>query len=324
MCIRDSNDRESKLDMIGDVVESLPFEVNFSGFVRLDLTVARPDHIKKLARARVWAQYYGIETFSQESGKTIGKSMSGDRIKQGLLDMRDYFMSELGVYRGTVSMIAGLRYETPDDWKESEQWLKDNWDGQNWQWYPLDISLNTTTSTSSDLTKNWATSGFRRIEDPARLAAYEEKYGLEAHHAGPQHKTENINDGNLKWEHDHATIEQASAFCKRWEEEIHELNHQKLGSFSILHYVPMFGNDKQGLLSMSNTDARHKNIWGFQGQWDTIMSPYINSKMNSIQKLDTLLKSDVGPAFRDQGREIFLNEVYDKREIKNSYFDVAV
>ena len=86
----------------------------------------------------------------------------------------------------------------------------------------------------------------------------------------------------------------------------------------------MFENNIQGLLDMSNTDPRHKNIWGFQGQWETIMKPYINSKMNSIQKLDTLLKTDVGPAFLEQGRELFFKEVYNKREIKNTYFGVAV
>lgn len=317
------NDRESKLDMMGDVVQSLPFEVNFSGFVRLDLTVARPQQIAKLARARVWGQYYGIETFSQESGKTIGKGMNGDKLKQGLLDMREYFMSEIGLYRGTVSMIAGLRYETPTDWQESEQWLKDNWTDNNWQWYPLDISLNTDTSTSSDLTKNWATSGFRRIEDPARLAAYEEQFGMKASHKGPQHKTENIHEGNLKWEHDHATIEQASAFVKHWADEIHELNHMKLGSFSILHYVPAFKNDIPGLLSMSNTDPMHKNIWGPQGQWDTIMKPYINSKMDSIQTLDKLLKSNVGPGFLDRGRMVYLDNLYANRNSKNKYFEVA-
>jgi hypothetical protein len=317
------NDRESKLDMIGDVVQSLPFEVNFSGFVRLDLTVARPSHVEKLARARVWGQYYGIETFNQEAGKSIGKSMSGERLKQGLLDMREYFMRELGVYRGTVSMIAGLPKETPQGWADAEQWLKDNWTDNNWQWYPLEISLNTSTSTSSVFAKEWPALGFRRVTDPSRVQAYQERY-VSAEHRGLQHKTEDVHIGSLQWEHDHATIEQATEFCEHWQNENDELKHMKLGSFSILHHVPAFKNDIPGLLAVNNADPLHKDAWGPKGQWETIIKPYINSKMNSIQKLDELLKSNVSPGFLNQGRKLYLDKVYANRNSKNSYFDVTV
>ncbi len=316
------NDRESKLDMIGDVVESLPFEINFSGFVRLDLTVARPQQIEKLARARIWGQYYGIETFTQSAGKSIGKSMPGDRMKKGLTDMRDYFMKHLGVYRGTASMIAGLPNETPQQWQESEQWLKDNWSDQNWQWYPLEISLNTTTSNASVFARDWAANGFRQVTDPARLQAYSDRYEKPGNR-NVRPKAEDVHLGNLHWEHDHASIEQATTFCEGWWKELQENKTMKLGSFSILHYVPTFKDDKQGLLAMTSVDPLHKDAWGPQGQWETIIHPYVISKMASVQKLDIILKSGSGQGFLDQGRMLYLNNVYENRNSRNSYFAVA-
>ena len=98
----------------------------------------------------------------------------------------------------------------------------------------------------------------------------------------------------------------------------------KVGSFSILHHVPKFKNDIPGLLAMSGFDPIHKDAWGPQGQWETIIKPYINSKMESIETLDKLLKSNVGPGFLDRGRMVYLDSVYANRNSKNSYFEIVV
>lgn len=114
------NDRETKLEMLARVVESLPFEPNFSAFVRIDLVISKPQQMEMLSRARVWAHFYGVETFHPAAGKAVGKGMHPDRIKQGLMDMRKHMIDTLGLYRGTLGMIAGLPHETPDSWQKSE------------------------------------------------------------------------------------------------------------------------------------------------------------------------------------------------------------
>ena len=64
------NDRDSKIERLANVVERLPFEPNFSCFIRIDLVISKPHQIELLCRARCWAHFYGIETFADK--KNIG------------------------------------------------------------------------------------------------------------------------------------------------------------------------------------------------------------------------------------------------------------
>ena len=106
------NDLNEKLEKIGDIVEEMPFDLNFNAFIRGDILFSKPEQLELLARARVWSHYYGIETFNHETGKIIGKGMHPDKIKEGLLRTRDYFNKHLGLYRGTVSLVYGLPKES--------------------------------------------------------------------------------------------------------------------------------------------------------------------------------------------------------------------
>jgi hypothetical protein len=134
------NDDDAKLEMLASVVEELPFEIDFAAFVRMDLVVTRPYQMELLKRCRIWAHFYGIETFHPVAGKAIGKGMNSDRIKQGLLDMRKYFLDNLGLYRGSCGLIAGLPGEPVSSWHETQQWMKENWSTEAWHWWPLDIT----------------------------------------------------------------------------------------------------------------------------------------------------------------------------------------
>jgi radical SAM superfamily enzyme YgiQ (UPF0313 family) len=125
------NDRVEKLIKIKNVVNRLPFKPDFTGFTRADLFRSHPEKIELMAEARIWGQYYGVETFNHESGKAIGKGLNPDYVKESILNVRDYFLKHVGKYRGTISMIAGLPHETVASMRESQQWLLDNWSDQS-------------------------------------------------------------------------------------------------------------------------------------------------------------------------------------------------
>ena len=89
---------------------------------------------------RFLGQFYGIESFNTPSAKAVGKGMSGDKLKEGLLEIKDYFMKQNnGRYRGTISMIYGLPYETVETAMESNRWLIDNWSDQAIDTWPLEL-----------------------------------------------------------------------------------------------------------------------------------------------------------------------------------------
>jgi len=279
------NDRNEKIKMLGDVVESLPFEPNFACFIRLDLTVAHPEQLELLSRARVWAHFYGVETLHPAAGKAVGKGMHPDKIKQGLLDMREHMMSKLGLYRGTLGMIAGLPHEPASHWHESEAWLKANWSDNSWQWWPLEISTDTNTGTVSVFSKEWQKHGYREITDTKRIEQIEAVFRKDKYDI--QHKYDRR---SLMWTADWADIEQATAFCREWSASQWHYDCHLLANFHILNHWKDYGHDPKALLSLTDEWDRHQQRGG--NQYNDIIAPYIRRKLNSIKTIQThLVKS---------------------------------
>lgn len=152
------NDRDEKLIKIGNIVNELGFEPNFGAFIRGDILFSRPQQMEMLANARVWGHYYGIESLNHDTGKVIGKGMHPDKIKQGLLDTRDYFYKHIGWFRGTCSLIYGLPKETKESIIDALTWFNTDWADQNIIAFPLNISL---TGKKSKLDENYEKYGYK-------------------------------------------------------------------------------------------------------------------------------------------------------------------
>lgn len=264
------NDRETKLEMLARVVESLPFKPNFSAFIRIDLVISKPYQMEMLSRARVWAHFYGVETFHPAAGKAVGKGMHPDRIKQGLIDMRKYMLDSLGLYRGTLGMIAGLPHETPDSWQESEDWLLANWNDQCWYWWPLEISTDTNTHTTSVFSREWKKHGYRDITDKSRIEEIDNKFNKTK--TNVQHKFDN---NSLMWTADWADINDATEFCSQFQSptNFHKAL-KKLSNFGILNDIDRIGYEN--ILEVSDQDLRD-NDTNYEAE---AIESYINSKIN--------------------------------------------
>jgi hypothetical protein len=294
------NDRDSKLEMLARVVESLDFEVNFASFIRLDLAVANPHQMELLSRARVWNHFYGIETLHHGAGKAVGKGMHPDRIKQGLLDMREHMMSRLGVYRGTLGMIAGLPGEPPESWHASEQWLRDNWSDNSWEWWPLEISTEHNVATVSDFSRDWQKHGYRELTDPDRIREIEHMYDRRS--TGVQHK---FDEHSLWWSADWADIGDATEFCYHWHQDPWKIEHKKVANFHLLNYYDDYS--KKDLLALTDEWHKYEIVDGHQHR--AIIQPYIERKLNSVRVVSRLLSS--GSAMFIEGARKSLRDQLD-------------
>lgn len=125
------NDRTEKITKFADVVQQLPFEPWFSGYIRADLMIARDRDREELARMGFRGHFYGIESFQHSAAKVVGKGMDSERLKQGLLDARDYFQrTGNGWYRGEISLIIGLPTESIQQFQDTMAWLDQYWADQ--------------------------------------------------------------------------------------------------------------------------------------------------------------------------------------------------
>jgi radical SAM superfamily enzyme YgiQ (UPF0313 family) len=199
------NDSVEKLRLIAEQVKKLPFKPDMTGYIRVDLIAARPEDRVYLEEMGLWSHYYGIESLNHEAAKTIGKGMSPDKIKQGLLDVRDYFkQSDTGRYRNTFSMIAGLPHETTETFIDGLKWNAENMPEEALVIFPLYLSDSVAPgnkNNTSEFDRTWRESGKFHTQQGT-----DESFG-----ATPDKLPEFSRDyfwnnysmyGSLKWSHD--------------------------------------------------------------------------------------------------------------------------
>ena len=280
------NDRDSKLEMLAEVVESLDFEPNFASFIRIDLTVSKPKQLKLLSRARVWAHFYGVETFDAGAGKAVSKGMSPEKIKQGLLDMRKHMLDELGLYRGSLGMIAGLPGETPESWRASEQWLLDNWADQNWTWWPLEISTEDNLATVSEFSRDWEKNGYTRMSDSTRIEAIKDVFVRHTDQDKVQHK---YDYKTLYWQHSAADLKDAVDFVQQRRKHNGSGHPNKIANFHILNYAGAYEWEEL----LKQTDEWNNNQVRQGEEHHRIVRPYIDKKIKAVRQA----KKDIGGYF---------------------------
>ena len=203
------NDSTDKLTKFADVVEELPFDPYFAGFVRADLLISRPKDREEMVRMGLLGHFYGIESFHPQAVKAIGKGMHPDKIKAGLLDVKHWFKERVGKrYRGTVNLIGGLEYEPLESLYETAAWLKENWSDQEWGGSELEIQdpNDGDVYNPSTLSEKLGTTSYQKMTDE------EADYWFEKEQVNPKWiNTERDVRPGMLWKNEHMNIVQA---CK--------------------------------------------------------------------------------------------------------------
>jgi hypothetical protein len=159
------NDRTEKIEKFANATSKLSFKPNLTGFCRADLLVSRPGDWPLLEAMGFWGQWYGIESFNHASAKSIGKGMHPDKLKEGLLNVKDYFISK-GPYKGSMSFIIGLEHETEETVRDAWKWLETHWHGLSAIYYALYIPKPEHTEEISTISKDWQSRGYSIMNQP--------------------------------------------------------------------------------------------------------------------------------------------------------------
>ena len=219
------NDSTDKIIKFADAVERLDFKPWFGGFIRGDLLASRKQDWEHLARMQFFGQFHGIESLNYESAKSIGKGMKTEKLLAGLLEAKDFFKSK-GNYRGTISLIAGLQYETLQSLEKSVQWLEKNWSTENAIMFPLNITVKSTHNQSS-LSDDWSNRGYsiteRSLSEFPDLANYLEWF------------TPTGDTTPLLWKTDHMDIFDAAKFASDFTNNRLQNFHHNIWSLGQMH-----------------------------------------------------------------------------------------
>lgn len=130
------NEDREKVAELARIAQSLPFELKWVGYCRLDLIWSWPETAQLLKDSGLKSPFFGIESFSQKASQAVGKGFSGKRGKDFLLELKDKWKNDV---TWTLSFIAGLPHETPEELETTIKWLIDN-EMHCWEMGPLHIT----------------------------------------------------------------------------------------------------------------------------------------------------------------------------------------
>lgn len=257
------NQDKNSLEKYAKVADNLPFQLRMHGFIRADLLVANKDTWDAIMRLGLFGHHYGIESFNKKSGSAIGKGMDPDRLKEGILEIRDTF-NRVRPYRANLNFIVGLPHETIETWNNTVKWLDDNlfgpYGGSDFgeigNFIGLEIPINPKDAKLSFFSRSWQDFGYREIPNATSKAERPLTYAEEV----------------LDWENDHMNYRLADAMAR---DDYARLKH-KMG-VSIWHW---------GDYGLITTDE--KEIYKFQkhhkispnDEIEDFLKRYINKKLN--------------------------------------------
>lgn len=269
------NDTTEKITKYADVVETLPWKPYFISHIRADLLVSRPRDKEELLRMGLAGHFYGIETFNHAAGKGIGKGMHPDKMKQGLLDIKKYFQSNLpeNYYYGLISLIGGLPHETIDSLEDTKQWIKKNWRGQVYYANQLAINDNSeNTLNMSEIDKHVLSYGYRTLSPDAY---HLEKYQNLDQSIFPEYPSM-PNSPNMMWENDNMNILDAT----KWVAEMQMLQVYNGKYISRLHPPELGGIISDANGNMVSRDKRLGMIRTMDRNTDIFLAGYKHKKLS--------------------------------------------
>ncbi len=118
------NDTEVKMRAFNDMVQTLPFKITYSAYLRADLIDRYPDMGYLLKESGLFGAFHGLESLHPYASKLVGKAWSGKSAREYIPKLyHDIWDSEIPM---TLSFIVGLPKETRDDLWSTARWVEDN------------------------------------------------------------------------------------------------------------------------------------------------------------------------------------------------------
>lgn len=114
------NESLEKMLMIHEVASTLPFELSYTSYARLDLIWRYPQMRELLLESGAKSLAFGIETMNADVGRQIGKGLGSDRIKQTLDYCAETWKNKIIT---SSNFIVGLPGETEESIMNTVQYL---------------------------------------------------------------------------------------------------------------------------------------------------------------------------------------------------------
>lgn len=118
------NDTEYKVNLFHKMATSLPFQIKFNAYIRVDLLHRFPDTPIALQEAGMLGAYHGVESLDPKASHLIGKAWSGKHAREYIPHL--YHDVWGGKMQQHLNFISGLIPETEDSIRSTVGWFISN------------------------------------------------------------------------------------------------------------------------------------------------------------------------------------------------------
>jgi radical SAM superfamily enzyme YgiQ (UPF0313 family) len=150
------NDNELKVDMLYEIANELDFKLSLVSFARVDLLRAHKGSLDKLVKAGFKGFFFGIESLNERTSKTINKGLTGERLKEYLLKIKQDY-PELHL---TGGFIIGLPYESLETFTKNIEWAVESEIFDAFNFFPLSITIDNKVTAMSPFSYEWQKHGY--------------------------------------------------------------------------------------------------------------------------------------------------------------------
>lgn len=156
-----TNENSDKLRRAAEAVQRLSFKPSMRGYIRADMLAIHQQDWENLIAMGYDSHFYGIESLNYEAAKSIGKGLHPDKLKQGLIDAKSYWLKHAGHFNVTTALIVGLLHETPETFWEGYNWIDKTFPEAQIVGGPLRLwdKANKTLFYQSELDNTWEQEG---------------------------------------------------------------------------------------------------------------------------------------------------------------------
>lgn len=205
------NESITKLEYFKTVFDRLPFKIEFSCYLRLDLIHYHKNMISLLLDSGLRGAFFGIESLNTKSASAIGKGLGSEKITQTLHLLRQQWGKQVTT---TGAFIVGLPYDSRESLNDSLSILAENDYPLNAKHYnPLRIGTpNARSPWQSEFQKNPQLFGYR--------------------------VTSQIDADHLFWENDFLNVEEAQAISDEFNKKLRQNLNMNYDNF---HHLLLMG-----------------------------------------------------------------------------------
>jgi radical SAM superfamily enzyme YgiQ (UPF0313 family) len=152
------NESVEKLKYVQEILDRLPFKIQFFAYLRLDLIYLYPEMIKILKDMGLTCAFFGIESLNPETTKYIGKGTNSEILFETLSTLKSTWGDDVFI---TTSFIVGLPYETEETLSSwIPKLLDESFPSDHIILFPLTISFGENAVWESEISQNLELLGY--------------------------------------------------------------------------------------------------------------------------------------------------------------------